>query len=289
MGESLLITLREGFEAALVVAIVLAAVRRSSRPELARWVWAGTAAAIGASVVVGLLIHVTVEDLTGVPRLRTFAGICIASTGLLTWMVFWMRQHAGGLKGELEHKVSSALTESAPALALVAFLAVAREGLETALFLISGTTNASNGDVLVGGVIGLVLAVALGTAVYHGSKFVSIRRFFQLTTVLIVLVAAGMLSRAVMFLQLAGDLGTANNAVYDLTRFSWLTVDTQTGRFLGGILGWDPRPSLEQVVVYLAYLVPVLALYFRPRPTPMRPAAAAPAPAPDDEAAPLPV
>ena len=99
---------------------------------------------------------------------------------------------------------------------------------------------------------------------------------------LIVLVAAGMLSRAVMFLQSAGDLGTANNAFFDLTRYDWLTVNTESGKFLGGIFGWDPRPSVEQVIVYLAYVVPVLALYFRPR-RPVRPDTAPPSPSPAGE------
>jgi high-affinity iron transporter len=262
VGESLLITLREGFEAALVVAIVLAAVRRSERPELSRWVWYGVGTAAVLSLVVGWLIHVTVEDLTGVARSRVFAIICFAAAGLLTWMIFWMRKHARSLKGELEGKTLAALEQSAFALGMVAFVAVAREGLETALFLISTTASSSGRDVLVGGLIGLAIAVVLGVLVYHGSRFLPLRRFFQVTGVLIVLFAAGLLSRGVLFLQSADDLGTLDNAVYNLTGQRWLTQDTQSGRFLAGIFGWDPRPSIEQVVVYVAYLIPVLFLFF---------------------------
>jgi high-affinity iron transporter len=262
MGESLLITLREGFEAALVVAIVLAAVRRSDRPETARWVWYGAAAAALVALVVGWLIHLTVDDLTGVARSRCFAVICFAAAGLLTWMIFWMRTHARSLKGELEGKALAALDQSAFALGMVAFVAVAREGLETALFLISSTANSSGHDVLIGGLIGLAIASGLGVLVYHGSRFIKLRRFFQVTGVLIILFAAGLLSRGVLFLQSAGDLGTVNNAVYNLTGQRWLTQGTQSGRFLAGIFGWDPRPSFEQVLVYVLYLVPVLVLFF---------------------------
>ena len=262
MGESLLITLREGFEAALVVAIVLAAVKRSERPELARWVWYGTGAAALLAVAIGWILHVTIEDLTGVARSRVFAIICFAAAGLLTWMIFWMRSHARSLKGELEGKALAAVHQSAFALGMVAFVAVAREGLETALFLISTTTNSSGNDVLIGGLIGLALAVVLGVLVYHGSRFLPLRRFFQVTGVLIILFAAGLLSRGVLFLQSAGDLSTMNNAVYDLTGQHWLTQDSQSGRFLAGIFGWDPRPSIEQVVIYFAYLIPVLFLFF---------------------------
>jgi len=131
MGESFLITLREGFEAALIVAIVLAFVKRSPAPGMARAVWAGTAAALGLAAVVGIVIHLTIDDLQGEARARTFAGICIAAAALLTWMIFWMRTHARGLKAELEGRADQAVKESSSvALAMVAFTAVAREGLE---------------------------------------------------------------------------------------------------------------------------------------------------------------
>lgn len=272
MGEALLITLREGFEASLIVAILFAAVRRSDRPNLARWIWIGTGVAVLLAIVVGVALHVTIDDLTGVPRLRTFAIICLAAAALLTWMIFWMRGHARSLKGELEGQVQRAMNQSVIALALVAFVSVAREELETALFLVS-TTSASGGrEVLVGGLIGLAIAVALGVGVYHGSRVIPMRLFFQVTGVLIILFAAGLLSRSVQFFQAAGDLGTVNNAAYDVTGASWLTVDTESGKVLAGILGWDPRPSIEQVVVYFGYLIPVLVAFFwsprRRRPAP---------------------
>ena len=262
MGESLLITLREGFEAALIVAIVLAAVRRSPRPELSRWVWLGTAAALLLALVAGLVIHATVEDFAGQNRARTFALICFAAAGLLTWMIFWMRRHARTLKRDLEEKTGHAMAQSGLALATVAFIAVAREGLETALFLISGTTQSSGADVVIGGLIGVAIACGLGVLVYHGSRFVPIRLFFQITGVLIILFAAGLLSRGVMFLQASNDLGSLDAAAYNLTGQAWLTSSTQSGRFLAGIFGWDPRPSIEQVIVYVGYLIPALCFFF---------------------------
>jgi len=267
MGESFLIALREGFEAALIVAIVLAFVNRSEHPEQRRWVWLGTGVAL--AVAVGLALHVTIDGLEGEARLRTFASICLAAAGLLTWMIFWMRTHARALKGELEGKAARALAEqSGFALGMVAGIAVLREGLETALFLISTTSNDGGGDVVIGTLLGLACAAALGYIVYKGSHRFNMRLFFQITGVLIILFAAGLVSRAIQFLQAAGDLGSWNlNGVYDLTRYAWLTQDTESGRFLAGIFGWDPRPSIEQVVGYLAYLVPALYLFFRsPRP-----------------------
>lgn len=288
MGESFLIALREGFEAALVVAIVLAFVKRKA-PEHTRTVWLGTGAALALSVAVGLALHWTIGGLEGEARLRTFAAICLAAAGLLTWMIFWMRKHARGLKAELEGRAGVALAEgSALTLAMVAFTAVAREGLETALFLISATTSSSGGDVVIGTLAGLALATVLGAAIYHGSRKIDMRRFFQVTGVLIIIFAAGLMAKFVLFLQGSGDIGSFNDAVYNLTNYDWLTQSTQTGRFLAGIFGWDPRPSIEQVVAYLGYLVPVVWLYFRPpaaptptpTPTPTAPRATPTTPAP---------
>src|SRR4051794_15312731 len=122
MGESFLIALREGFEAALIVAIVLAFVQRSDHPEARRWVWAGTGAAALLAVVVGVILHVTIDGLEGGARLRTFGVICIAAAALLTWMIFWMRTHARALKGDLEGKAARAMADqSGFALAAVAF------------------------------------------------------------------------------------------------------------------------------------------------------------------------
>ena len=259
-----MISLREGFEAALVVAIVLAFVRRQA-PEHAKAVWVGTGAALALSTVVGLILQITLDGLQGEARQRTFALICVTAAALLTWMIFWMRKHARALKGELEGKAGQAIAAgSSFGLALVAFAAVAREGLETALFLLSTSASSDTGHVVGGTVLGLVVATVLGVLVYQGSHLFDMRKFFLVTGALIILFAAGLLDRAVMFMQSSGAMGTWNNAVYNMTRYDWLTLSTQSGRFLSGIFGWDPRPSIEQVIAYLGFLVPIAYLYFRP-------------------------
>jgi high-affinity iron transporter len=293
MAESFLIALREGFEAALIVAIVLAFVRRRA-PEKSGAVWLGAAAALLIAVVIGVVLQVTVDGLEGEARLRTFAVICLAAAGLLTWMIFWMRTHARSLKGELEGRASEAIAVgSGFALGLVAFTAVLREGLETALFLLSTAASSDGASIVIGTLLGLTAACVLGVLVYAGSHRLNLRLFFQITGVLIILFAAGLVARAVQLFQAAGDLGSFNDAVYNLTGVHWLTVQSQTGRFLAGIFGWDPRPSIEQVIAYLAYLVPALVFFFRaPRPArplvPASPPAAAervPTPAAADEPA----
>ena len=258
MSASFLITLREGFEAALIVAIVLAFVQRSSRPEMARAVWAGTGVAVLLAAVVGWILHVTIDGLEGDARTRTFAVICIAAAALLTWMIFWMRGHARHLKGELEGKTGSAIEDnSVIGVALVAFLAVAREGLETSLFLISTTTSDSGTDVLLGSLLGLAVACVLGVLVYKGSHFINLRRFFQVTGVLIIVFAAGLVSKAIAFLQ-----GQTSDVVYNVTGVSWLTGETEFGKFLAGIFGWDPAPSFLQFLGYWGFLIPALVFFF---------------------------
>jgi high-affinity iron transporter len=280
MLTALLIMLREGFEAALVVAIVYAHVLRIGRRDLAGAVWRGVLAAAALSVAAGVGIHLTVEGLGGHARLLAYAAVSLLAVCVLTWMIFWMRRQSYRIKGDLQRSVDDALAGGGNmrlVIAAVAFLAVAREGLEAALFLIAAATAERGVDVLVGGLAGLAVAAALGWLVVLGGRRLPMRQFFTVTGLVLLVFAAGLVSRTVLYLQSAGDLGTAWNNVYDLTGYRWLTVSTETGRFLGAMLGWDPRPSIEQVVAYLAFLGTVGWLFLRPpggaRPRPPRPLA----------------
>ena len=277
MLTALLIMLREGFEAALVVAIVYAYIRRIGRRDLVTPMWQGMAAAVVVSIGVGIVVHLTVENLTGRARLLAFAAVSMLAVVVLTWMIFWMRRQARRIKGELEDSVDQAIASHGDArfaVMTVAFLAVAREGLEAALFLIAAATTEDGWAVLLGGLIGLALASALGGLVVLGGRRMPMRQFFTVTGLILIVFAAGLVSRTVLWLQAAGELGTVWNNVYDLTAYRWLTVNTESGRFLGAMIGWDPRPSIEQVVAYLAFLITVSWLFLRsPAPRPAEAAA----------------
>jgi high-affinity iron transporter len=145
----------------------------------------------------------------------------------------------------------------------VAFLAVAREGLEAALFLIAAATTEDGWAVLVGGLLGLAGASVLGFLVVLGGRRLPMRQFFTVTGLVLIVFAAGLVSRTILWLQATGDLGTVWNNVYDLTAYPWLTVNTETGKFLAAMFGWDPRPSIEQIVGYLLYLGTVSWLFLR--------------------------
>ncbi len=266
MLTAFFVMLREGFEAALIVAILYAYLRKVSRQDLIPSMWQGVAAAAVLSVGAGVVIHLSIDGLEGEARLRAFAAISVFAVAVLTWMIFWMRKHARAIKGELQEVLDEAMSRTGRirwAVTAAAFFAVLREGLEAALFMIATATTEDGGEVLIGAVIGLTLACILGWAVVLGGKKMPMRQFFQVTGVALILFAGGLLARTVMFLQTAGDLPIALNNVYDLTSIKLLTTETEVGRFLGAMFGWDPRPSIEQVVVYVAYVGIVTWLFLR--------------------------
>lgn len=262
-----MIMVREGFEAALVVALVFAYLRRIGRLDLGRSVWIGLIAALVVSVGVGVGVRATIGELAGIARLRAFAAISILAVAVLTWMIFWMRSQARSIRPALESRVDAALNTQrvGAAVAVVAFVAVLREGIEAALFLLALSDRSSAGSLIVGAASGLAVAAILAGAVYLGGRRLPMRQFFTATGLVLVVFAAGLLARSTQLLQAGHDLGSLNlNGVYDLRSVSWLTTRSEVGRFLAALFGWDPRPSIEQVAVWLGYLVPVVWLFLRP-------------------------
>src|SRR4051794_28053715 len=260
--------LREGFEATLVVGILYAYLRRIGRTDLARPMWLGIAAGVGIATGIGLAIHFTTGSLSGDARLVTFALIAIAATCVLTWMIFWMARQSRAIKGDLEHRIDDAIAAAgaradsvARGVALVAFAAVLREGIEAALFLVALSIDSEGWQVLIGSALGIGLAVLLGWGVYVGGRTFPMRTFFRVTGVILIVFAAGLCAKTVFWLQAAGVIGSANNAAYNVLSVHWLTQDSQVGKFLAGLFGWDPRPSIEQVVAWLGYFVPVTILF----------------------------
>ena len=268
--STFLVTLREGAEAALIIAIVLAYLRSLGRLDLARWVWAGAGAAAVAAAAVGVLLHVTIGSLEGRAEEVVEGVVALAAVGLLTWMVFWMTGHAGALRVRLEGEVASALAGRGWALAAVGFVAVLREGLETALFLIAAGRGAGGGAQLFGGLGGLAAAAVIGFGVYQGGRRLDLRLFFRVTGVLIILFAAGLVARGIHEFGEAGLLPALLDPAWDLG-FGY-PGSTVVGRVAAEVFGWTPAPSLLQVLAYWAYLLPV-ALAFRARTR--RPAAGA--------------
>jgi high-affinity iron transporter len=264
-----LIGLREGVEAALIVAIVLAYLVRSGNGRHAGKVWFGTAAAAALSVLIGLLIFVSVGAFQA-PYEQLFEGTTmLLAAGVVTWMLFWMRRQSAGLKGELHAAIERALGDgSAWGLAVLAFSAVIREGVETALFLAGQATSvsASASSVGLGALAGLSGAAVIGWGFYRGSRVVDLRRFFRWTGIVLVFIAAGLLSKAVHeYIEVAGIAGLSlagAQPAFDLGRV--LSSDVGIGEFLHAIFGYSAAPETLTLIVHVGYVVGILWLYLRP-------------------------
>ena len=261
MGSSFLITLREGLEASLILAILLTYLKKTDRWADARFVWAGTAAAIGICLVAGVAIFIALDGLNGKVEYAVEGFIALLATGVLTHMIFWMRSHARTLGKELRDKVDASVGS---ALAIIAFVAVLREGLETVLFLLSAeTATASGSDVVVGGLIGLALSVVIGFGVYRSGNRLNLRTFFNVTAVLLLLFAAGLAGKAVHELRLliSWEAGWLVSSAWTLE--SGLFATGTFYDFMRGLFGWHKNPENIRVLAYFAYLIPVLLVYLR--------------------------
>ena len=262
MGAAFLITLREGLEAALIVAIVMAYLRQLGRADQFRWVAAGALAGVAASLASGSAVYAAIGGLEGRAEEFTEGSIALVAVAVLTWMIFWMRRQARSMGAELRGRVDRALATGAVlGLASIVFLGVLREGIETALFLLAVLFDSGAVSTAIGAFAGLALAVALGYAIYRGGQRINLRLFFQLTGGLLILVAAGLASRGVAWFQEAGLLNTYRWPLWDVQDHAvfghGIVAET-----LNGLFGWNPRPSVEEFAIWLAYPLVVGGVFF---------------------------
>jgi high-affinity iron transporter len=251
------IGLREGLEAALIVGIIAAFLAQEGRRDALRQVWIGVAAAVLICIGIAVALQAISSDLPqrGQEGLETVVGIL--AVGMVTYMIFFMRRNARNLKGELEGAAASALAAgSARALVLMAFLAVLREGFETAVFLLA--TFDASGDATaswLGAVIGILLATAVGYGIYRGGVRLNLSRFFRITGLVLVVIAAGLVMTAFHTANEAGWLTAGQVQAFDL---SWLVrPGTPVSSLFTGVLGIQPFPVWIEVAAWLAYLVPM--------------------------------
>ena len=257
MIPTLVITLREGVEAALIVGIVAAFLVKQGHRDALGKMWLGVGLAIAICATVAVVLRVIGNELPQRQQegLETIVGLI--AVGMISYMIIWMRRHAHELKGQLEGHAAEALAAgSATALVGMAFLAVLREGFETAVFLLAAFQDTSDSTAAgAGAVIGLALAIALGCAIYFGGVRINLSRFFRITGFVLVLVAAGLLATSVHTAHEAGWINGMQSEALDLT---WLVQPgTVTGSLLTGMLGLQPQPTEIEVLVYLLYAIPM--------------------------------
>lgn len=271
-----LIGMREGLEAALVVVILVAFLVKTERRWAIRYVWAGVGVAVALSVVLGAVLTFGTKTLTFEAQELIGGSASILAVAFVTAMVFWMRTAARTISGELKGRLDKALDLGPLAVALVGFLGVGREGLETAIFFYATTQAAGEGNVqpLVGWAIGLGAAIAMGVLIYKGALKINLAKFFRWTGVLLIVVAAGILAYGVHDLQEARFLPGLNTLAFDVSHIvdpsSWYAALAK------GMFNFTPATTVLQAIAWLAYVGIVLPLFLKPVQAPKPTAPAAP-------------
>jgi high-affinity iron transporter len=259
-----LIGLREGLEAALVVSILVAFLVRTDRRSALPKVWLGVGIAVTVSVGVTLALALAQQQLTFEAR-ETFGGLLsVVAVAFVTWMIFWMRGAARSISAELRGRLEGALEMGSTAVVVMATLAVGREGLETSLFFFTAAQAAGETtDPLIGFLIGIAVAIVLAYLIYRGAVKLNLGRFFTITGVLLVFVAAGILAYGVHDLQEAGFLPGLQTLAFDVS--TAIPADSWYGTLLKGIFNFSPQTTVFQAIVWVLYVGIVLTLFLRPQ------------------------
>jgi len=258
MLPSYLLSLREGIEAALIIGIVLGALRKMRRMDLSPAVWIGVISASLLSILAGVLLTTLGLSFEGQAE-QIFEGITmLLAAGVLTWMIFWMSRQARNIKGELESGVHKAAFEGGKrGLFALAFLAVLREGIELALFLVASVFASDVQQTLIGAFLGLGTAILLGWSLFATTVRLDLRRFFQVTGFLLILFAAGLVAHGVHEFNEAGVIPPVIEHVWDVNPI--LDENSVPGSMLRALFGYNGNPSLTEVLAYFTYFV---AIYF---------------------------
>lgn len=253
MLASLLLSLREGLEAALIIGIVLGVLLKLRRVDLNKQVWAGAGFAVLASLLVAFMLNLLGMEFEGRGE-EIFEGVAmLLAAGVLTWMIFWMHNTAGNLKQEIEMQTRDAVQgKGGRALFILAFLAVFREGVELALFLLAVQQTSSPLQTLSGALLGLAGAAVLGRFLFNSTRKLSLRGFFRVTNVLLIIFAAGLVAYGVHEFNEAGIIPAMIEHVWDINHI--LSDNSEIGLLLKALVGYNGNPSLTEVIAYLAYM-----------------------------------
>lgn len=268
MFPSYLLSLREGLEVAMIIGIVLGALTKIHRNDLAPAVWLGTLSAVGFSVLTAVILTSFGMSLEGEAE-QVFEGITmLLAASILTWMIFWMRKQARFLKGELEAGVNKAVASmNRGSMFWLAFIAVVREGIELALIItaafFAGNQNqvtANTVQTLSGTVLGLGTAALLGWTLFATTVRLDLRRFFQVTSILLILFAAGLVAHGVHEFNEVGWIPAVVEHVWDVNAI--LDETSVPGQLLITLFGYNGNPSLTEMITYFVYLI-VVSIFWR--------------------------
>ena len=256
MLPSYLLSLREGIEAALIIGIVIGALRKIRRTDLVPALWWGVLSAAAVSALAAVLLTSFGLELEGPAEPIYEGATMLLAAGILTWMIFWMSQQARTLKSELEEGVNKAAASAGGrAIFWLAFVAVVREGVELALFLTASIFATDVLQTAIGAALGLGTAILLGWSIFAAIVRLDLRRFFQVTGFLLILFAAGLVAHSVHEFNEVGLIPSIIEHVWDLN--SVISEDSTFGLFLKALFGYNGNPSLTEVLAYLGYLLAI--------------------------------
>lgn len=264
MIASLLLSLREGIEAALIVGVVLSTLRKINRMDMSSAVWLGAGSAVIISFIVALLLHSIGTVFEGRAE-EIFEGITMVfAAGVLTWMIFWMKRQSLTIKSELENDVQQvAMKGGRYALFLLAFLAVLREGVELALFLTAASVSTEGIQILIGVTLGLSAAIFLGWSLFATTIRLNLQHFFMVSGILLILFAAGLFAHGIHEFNEASLIPPVIEHIWDTNHI--LDENSSAGMFLKALFGYNGNPSLTEVLAYTGYLLAiVIGLLLRP-------------------------
>ncbi len=253
MLPSFLLSLREGLEAALLIGILLGTLRKIKRAELASTVWYGAGSAVLLSLLIAVILNLFGATLEGAAE-EIFEGFAmLLAAAVLTWVIFWLWRNAASMQGKVESDVKMAVLQAGrKPLFLVAFLAVLREGIELALFLTATVAASGQGQTLIGALLGLAASALLGWALFSTTIRLDLNRFFQVTSVLLILFAAGLVAHGVHEFNEVGWIPGVIEHVWDMNFI--LDEKSFGGEILKALFGYNGNPSLTEVLAYGAYL-----------------------------------
>lgn len=252
MIESFIIALREGIEAALIVGIILGYLKKTGALSQAKPVYYGVGLGIAASIAVAALFVSLSVEFEGKPEQVFEGSTMFLAAAILTTMILWMHQNSKQYSDDLKRQVDSAMGRTKSyGLASLAFISIFREGIETVLFLGSASFTSTGVQILIGGALGLLLAVLIGFAIMRYSVRLNLKTFFDVTGVLLIFFAAGLIAHGIHEFEEAGVFNPLVEHVYDI---NWLVNgDSTAGQLLGTLFGYDPSPSMAQIIGYLGY------------------------------------
>ena len=254
-----LIMLREGIEAALIVGIVAGFLKQSGHSRLMPKVWLGVALAALMCLGIGYGIHSATGEIPQKEQEFVVGVIGLVAVAMLTYMILWMKKAARSMKQQIQDSVQTALNRGNGqgwALVGMAFLAVAREGLESVFFLLAVFQQSPTWSMPVGAVLGLLAAVVIGALIYQGGMRLNLAKFFRWTGAFLIVVAAGLVAGSLRALHEAGVWNHLQEVVFDSSKY--LHEDSPLGVLLGGFFGYTDHPTQGEVLAWLLYLVPVM-------------------------------